>query len=77
LNKDSEAGKYAFLFKREYEGVYMFGSKRIWIKIENEKLYGKCIPWIIFIARVGGGFVKMDEFLSSYGPIELPKFTKS
>ena len=38
---------------RENEGVYRFGSKRAFIKIEND-----CI-----IIRVGGGFMNMEEFV--------------
>lgn len=42
--------------ERENEGVYRFGQKRAFIKIENE-----CI-----IIRVGGGFMNIDEFVEQY-----------
>jgi hypothetical protein len=38
------------------EGVYTFGSKKIYVKIENNHL---CI-------RVGGGYLMIDEFLKKY-----------
>ena len=38
---------------RESEGVYKFGSKRIAVKIEQDKI----------IIRVGGGYMSIDEFL--------------
>jgi hypothetical protein len=41
---------------RENDGVYRFGSKRAFIKIEND-----CI-----IIRVGGGFMNMEEFVDQY-----------
>lgn len=31
------------LFQRENEGIYHFGSKRIFIKLEQEKLIGNII----------------------------------
>jgi myosin heavy subunit len=42
--------------ERESEGVYKYGMKRVFIKIENEQL----------IIRVGGGFMNMDEFVEQY-----------
>lgn len=42
--------------ERENEGVYRFGQKRAFIKIEND-----CI-----IIRVGGGFMNIDEFVEQY-----------
>lgn len=38
---------------RESEGVYMFGSKRIMIKVESNNIK----------IRVGGGYLSIDEFL--------------
>ena len=51
------------LFTRESEGVYQFGSKRINIKIDGNKI----------LCRVGGGYLKIDEFVDQYLPIELEK----
>ena len=45
------------------DGQYMFGSRKIFAKIMNEKL----------VIRVGGGFMLIDEFLPTYGQQELDK----
>lgn len=52
---EDEAMKIMFL--RESEGVYRFGSKRVYIKAEKG---GK------IVVRVGGGFMGMDEFIDQY-----------
>lgn len=41
----------------------MFGTRRIFAKISNNKL----------IVRVGGGFTSIDEFITQYGEGELQK----
>ena len=45
------------------EGNYMFGSRKIYAKIMNDKL----------VIRVGGGYMLIDEFLATYGQQELDK----
>ena len=40
-------------FSRENTGVYHFGTKRVFIKLEQGKV----------IIRVGGGFMQIDDFL--------------
>ena len=45
------------------DGNYMFGSRKIFAKIMNDKL----------VVRVGGGFMLIDEFLNTYGHQELDK----
>lgn len=45
------------LFLRESEGVYQFGSRRVFIKIEK----GNQI-----LVRVGGGFMLIEEFIKQY-----------
>ena len=47
------------------EGQYMFGSRKIFAKIMNDKL----------VVRVGGGYMRIDEFLATYGQAELDKLT--
>ena len=42
-------------------GFYMFGTKKIYAKIMNNKL----------VVRVGGGFMGIDEFINTYGESEL------
>ena len=39
------------------DGQYMFGSRKVFAKIMNDKL----------VIRVGGGFMLIDEFLPVYG----------
>ena len=64
LNEYPEREKLKILFLRESEGVYLFGSKRVYIKIEK----GDSI-----LVRVGGGFMHIGEFISQYTLIELDK----
>ncbi len=39
--------------ERESEGVYKYGMKRVFIKLENDQI----------IIRVGGGFMNIEEFV--------------
>ena len=48
------------------DGQYMFGSRKIYAKIMNEKL----------VIRVGGGYMLIDEFLATYGQQELDKLNE-
>ena len=41
----------------------MFGTRKVFAKIMNDKL----------VVRVGGGFMLIDEFLPTYGQQELDK----
>ena len=53
INNYPERSKLRIQFSRESEGVYKFGSKRVYVKIEQDKI----------IIRVGGGYMSIDEFL--------------
>ena len=44
-------------------GKYMFGTKSIMAKVINDKL----------VIRVGGGYMGADEFIQTYGPMEMAK----
>lgn len=44
----------------------MFGTKKILAKIMHNKL----------VVRVGGGFMGIDEFINTYGEIELNKLKR-
>ena len=46
INNYPNRAKLRIMFLRESPGIYNFGSKRVTIRIENDKL----------IVRVGGGF---------------------
>lgn len=54
------------MFYRESEGVYQFGTKRVNIRVENNKIN----------VRVGGGYLSIDEFLDQYTPTELEKLAR-
>jgi len=51
-------------FIREAPEVYLFGTKRIWLKFEKGKLS----------ARVGGGFLPIEDFIEAYTDVEAEKF---
>lgn len=55
------------MFLRESEGVYQFGQKRVYIKVEK----GNRI-----LVKVGGGFMKIEEFIRKYTPEEVEKLTR-
>jgi len=63
INTTQNHKKASMLFVRESEGVYSYGKRRIFIKIEKESI----------IIRVGGGFVTIDEFIDNYSPYEVRK----
>ena len=50
-------------FIRQDGGNYLFGTKKVYLKIENGKL----------LVKVGGGFTSIEEFLTIYTPLELEK----
>ncbi len=43
-------------FQREQEGIYKYGKKRVFMKIEGESI----------IIRVGGGYLTIEEFIEQY-----------
>ena len=55
------------MFLRESEGVYQFGSKRVYIKIEQ----GNQI-----LVRVGGGYMFIRDFIEQYTPGEIEKIAR-
>ena len=54
------------MFMRESQGVYEFGSRKILVKVEKNKIQ----------IKVGGGFLGIDEFLDQYTPAELEKIER-
>jgi hypothetical protein len=54
------------MFLRESEGVYEFGSRRIFVRVDQDKIN----------IRVGGGYLSIDEFLDQYTPLELEKIER-
>ena len=63
INSYHDQQKLKIMFMRESSGVYEFGTKRILVKVEREKI----------LIKVGGGFLSIDEFLDQYTPEELAK----
>lgn len=55
------------MFLRESEGVYFFGKKRVYIKIEQ----GNKI-----MVRVGGGYIAIDDFIEQYTDQEIEKIER-
>lgn len=51
------------MFIRLSPGIYSFGSKKICIKVDNGKIN----------IRIGGGYLRIDEFLEKYTTVELEK----
>jgi len=67
INACNDPHKLSQLFIRECEGVYQFGSKRVYVKFEQDKV----------LIRVGGGFLSLEEFLSTHVPLELEKLARN
>jgi chromosome segregation ATPase len=67
INQYPEREKMRILFLRESEGVYQFGQRRVYIKIEK----GDQI-----LVRVGGGFMHISEFIDAYTPSEVDKIER-
>jgi hypothetical protein len=53
-------------FVRDSYGIYYYGTKKINISYERNKL----------TVKVGGGFLPIEEFIENYTEIELEKFEK-
>ena len=49
--------------RRIGEGFYLFGTRKIFAKVLNNKL----------VVRVGGGFMSFSEFIDCHSLIELKK----
>ena len=67
MNQYPERDKMRILFLRESEGVYQFGQKRCYVKIEKGNQ--------IFV-RVGGGYMHIDEFIRQYTDSEVEKIQR-
>jgi hypothetical protein len=66
INNYPDRQRLRIMFYRESEGVYQFGTKRVNIRVENNKIN----------VRVGGGYLSIDEFLEQYTPTELEKLAR-
>jgi hypothetical protein len=67
INRYPERNKMQIMFLRESEGVYQFGQKRIYVKVEKgDKI----------LVRVGGGYMGIEEFIHQYTSEEVDKITR-
>ena len=66
INNYPDRQKLKIMFLRESEGVYEFGSKRIFVRVDQDKIN----------IRVGGGYLSIDEFLDQYTPFEVDKIER-
>ena len=55
------------MFLRESDGVYQFGQKRVYVKIEKgDKI----------MVRVGGGFMHIEDFINQYTSAEVERIER-
>ena len=66
INNYPDRNKLKIMFMREQSGVYSFGSKKVTVSVEKNKIQ----------IRVGGGFLSIDEFLDQHTPVELEKIER-
>jgi len=66
INNYPDRQKLKIMFMRESAGVYEFGSRRVMVKVERDKIQ----------IKVGGGYLSIDEFLDQYTPVELEKLER-
>lgn len=52
-----------YMFQKEKDGVFTFGSKKITMKVENN----------ILMCRTGGGYLTIEQFVHQYLNLELEK----
>lgn len=57
LNDYPYKNNLRIMFLREGEGIYRFGTKRVYIKIDKAN---------IIKVRVGGGYMDIQDFLNTY-----------
>lgn len=66
INNYPDRSKLKIMFMRESSGIYQFGSRKIYVRVEKDRI----------IIRVGGGYLTIDEFLDIYTPIELERIER-
>ena len=66
INNYPDRQKLKIMFMRETEGVYQFGTKRVYVRCVRDKIE----------IKVGGGYLSLDEFLDQYTPGELEKLER-
>lgn len=63
INNYPDRAKLKIMLMRESAGVYAFGSKRVNVEVQQNKIK----------VRVGGGYMSIDEFIDQYTPAEVEK----
>ena len=64
INSQPQREQMKIMFLREQEGVYQFGSQRVFVKInKNNQLQ----------VRTGGGYISVEEFIEKMTPGEIEK----
>lgn len=63
LNAFDDKKSLSVMFVRLQPGIYSFGSKKVCVKVENGKIN----------IRVGGGYMRIHEFLEKYTSMEFEK----
>ena len=67
INRYPERKQMKIMFLRESEGVYKFGQKRIYVKVEKgDKI----------LVRVGGGYMGIEQFITQYTGEEVDKINR-
>jgi hypothetical protein len=66
INNFPDRQKLKIMFMRESDGVYQFGTKKVHVRVDKDKIN----------VRVGGGYLSIDEFLDQYTPQELEKLER-
>ena len=67
INTRDDADKWRQLFVREGEGVYQFWTKKIYIKMEQDKI----------LIRSGGGYIGIEEFINLFSQREMDSLQRS
>ena len=65
-NEHPEGHKMKILFLRESEGVYRFGQKRVYVRVDQGNVN----------IRVGGGFMGIENFIKEYTSGEIEKLER-
>jgi hypothetical protein len=67
INNRPENDHMKIMFLRESEGVYQFGQRRVYVKVEKGgQIY----------VRIGGGFMNIDDFINQFTDNELEKIQR-
>ena len=59
-------------FRRVSQGNYEFGTQKVLVKVDNEKIKG-IFYYFNCLVRVGGGFLLLDKFIEMNAPVEEAK----